>query len=97
MWRSIFFQVCPHYNKGDGQFGSCKFASGCKKLHICLHFLQGDCKFGSSCKRQHNFDEQAMKLFKGYSEENIQNLYKIYRNKYIIIGQLEKPTAVPGD
>ncbi|XP_038161404.1 protein mono-ADP-ribosyltransferase PARP12-like [Cyprinodon tularosa] len=92
---SLLPEVCPHYNKGDGQFGSCKFASGCKKLHICLHFLQGDCKFGSSCKRQHNFDEQAMKLFKGYSEENIQNLYKIYRNKYIIIGQLEKPTAVP--
>uniref|UniRef100_A0A3B5LQL8 Uncharacterized protein n=1 Tax=Xiphophorus couchianus TaxID=32473 RepID=A0A3B5LQL8_9TELE len=77
-------EVCPHYNKGDGQFGSCKFAATCKKLHVCLHFLQGDCKFGSSCKRKHTFDQQALKLFQGFSEENIQNLYKIYRNKFII-------------
>ncbi|XP_036007960.1 protein mono-ADP-ribosyltransferase PARP12 isoform X2 [Fundulus heteroclitus] len=88
-------EVCPHYNKGDGQFGSCKFATTCKKLHVCLHFLQGDCKFGSSCKRNHTFDEQALKLFQGFSEENIQNIYKIYRNKFIITGPQEKPTAAP--
>ncbi|XP_014911579.1 poly [ADP-ribose] polymerase 12-like [Poecilia latipinna] len=86
-------EVCPHYNKGDGQFGSCKYAATCKKLHVCLHFLQGDCKFGSSCKRKHTFDQQALKLFQGFSEENIQNLYKIYRNKFIITGQQEKPAA----
>ncbi|KAK5610526.1 hypothetical protein CRENBAI_003635 [Crenichthys baileyi] len=88
-------EVCPHYNKGNGQFGSCKFTSTCKKLHICLHFLQGDCKFGSSCKRTHTFDEQALKLFQGFNQENIQNIYKIYRNKLIITGKQEKPTAAP--
>ncbi|KAM4734624.1 protein mono-ADP-ribosyltransferase PARP12 [Anableps anableps] len=88
-------EVCAHYNKGDGQFGSCKFTTSCKKLHVCLHFLQGDCKFGCSCKRTHTFDEQALNLFRGFNKENIQNLYKIYKNKFIITGQQEKPTAPP--
>uniref|UniRef100_A0A3B5LV20 C3H1-type domain-containing protein n=1 Tax=Xiphophorus couchianus TaxID=32473 RepID=A0A3B5LV20_9TELE len=79
-------EVCPHYNKGDGPFGSCRYTTSCTKLHVCLHFLQGDCRYGSRCKRTHTV-QQGMKLFKGFSQENIQNLYKIYRNKFIINGQ----------
>lgn len=90
-------QICPHYNKGDGVHGSCRFATSCTKLHICLHFIQGDCKFGPKCKRTHNIDAQGMKLFKGYSQENMKNLYWIYRNKFVIMEQQERQTAVvPG-
>uniref|UniRef100_A0A8C6KXT3 Poly (ADP-ribose) polymerase family, member 12a n=1 Tax=Nothobranchius furzeri TaxID=105023 RepID=A0A8C6KXT3_NOTFU len=78
-------EVCSHYNKGNGPFGSCQFTTSCTKLHMCQHSLQGDCRFGSSCKRNHQFTENEMKLFRGYSEENIQNLYKIYKNKLIIM------------
>uniref|UniRef100_A0A3B5PYM1 Poly (ADP-ribose) polymerase family, member 12a n=1 Tax=Xiphophorus maculatus TaxID=8083 RepID=A0A3B5PYM1_XIPMA len=88
-------EVCPHYNKGDGPFGSCRYTTSCTKLHVCLHFLQGDCRYGSRCKRTHTV-QQGMKLFKGFSQENIQNLYKIYRNKFIITGQCgqhETPAA----
>lgn len=83
-------EICPHYNKGNGQHGSCKFTASCTKLHVCQHVFQGDCKFGSSCKRNHGLDEHAMKLFRGFSRENIENLPKIYRNKLIITGQQEK-------
>uniref|UniRef100_A0A3B5LV01 Uncharacterized protein n=1 Tax=Xiphophorus couchianus TaxID=32473 RepID=A0A3B5LV01_9TELE len=93
-------EVCPHYNKGDGPFGSCRYTTSCTKLHVCLHFLQGDCRYGSRCKRTHTV-QQGMKLFKGFSQENIQNLYKIYRNKFIINGQCgqhETPAAAgPGN
>ncbi|XP_054909115.1 protein mono-ADP-ribosyltransferase PARP12-like [Poeciliopsis prolifica] len=91
-------EVCPHYNKGDGPFGSCRFSTSCTKLHVCLHSLQGDCRYGSRCKRTHSIG-QGMKLFKGFSQENIQNLYKIYRNKLIITGQCgqhETPAAAAG-
>ncbi|XP_014911578.1 poly [ADP-ribose] polymerase 12-like [Poecilia latipinna] len=91
-------EVCPHYNKGDGPFGSCRFTTSCTKLHVCLHFLQGDCRYGSRCKRSHSV-ERGMKLFKGFSQENMQNLYKIYRNKFIITGQCgqhETPAAAAG-
>ncbi|XP_004570821.2 protein mono-ADP-ribosyltransferase PARP12 [Maylandia zebra] len=83
-------EICSHYNKGNGQHGSCKFTTSCTKLHVCQHFFQGDCKFGSSCKRQHGLDGHAMKLFRGFSRENIENLHKIYRNKCIIMGQQER-------
>ncbi|XP_069561395.1 LOW QUALITY PROTEIN: protein mono-ADP-ribosyltransferase PARP12 [Brachyistius frenatus] len=86
-------EICPHYNRGLGAFGSCKFTTSCTKLHVCLHNLQGDCKFGSSCKRAHSIDEHGKKLFRGFSEENMQNLNVIYRNK---LGQPERPaTSVP--
>uniref|UniRef100_A0A3Q2T7D2 Poly (ADP-ribose) polymerase family, member 12a n=1 Tax=Fundulus heteroclitus TaxID=8078 RepID=A0A3Q2T7D2_FUNHE len=88
-------EVCPHYNKGDGPFGSCGFTTSCRKLHVCQHFLQDDCMFGSRCKRRHTFDEQGMKLFKGFSQGNIQSLYKIYRNKFIIAGQHDSQAAAP--
>ncbi|KAM9753601.1 protein mono-ADP-ribosyltransferase PARP12 [Menidia menidia] len=85
-------EVCLHYNKGDGPFGSCRYASSCTKLHVCQHFLQGDCRFGSSCKRSHTFDTQGSKLFRGFSQENLQNLPNYYRNRYIITNpQVQAP------
>ncbi|XP_031138528.1 protein mono-ADP-ribosyltransferase PARP12 [Sander lucioperca] len=89
-------EICPHYNKGDGLHGSCKFTTSCSKLHICQHYLQGDCKFGSSCKRTHNVETHGMKILRGFSQENIKNLHEIYRNKLIVMGQQERrATAVP--
>ncbi|XP_061577373.1 protein mono-ADP-ribosyltransferase PARP12 [Cololabis saira] len=82
---SLLPEVCPHYNKGDGDFGSCKFTTSCTKLHVCQHFLQGDCKFGPSCKRVHTINVTGMKLFQRFSQENIRSLEKIYRNKFIIM------------
>ncbi|XP_072241538.1 protein mono-ADP-ribosyltransferase PARP12 isoform X1 [Leuresthes tenuis] len=87
-------EVCPHYNKGDGPFGSCKFATSCTKLHICLHFLQGDCKFGTTCKRSHTVDTQGRNLFRGFSQENLQNFHKFYRSKYIIMDQQTRQAPV---
>ncbi|XP_072290835.1 protein mono-ADP-ribosyltransferase PARP12 [Eucyclogobius newberryi] len=88
-------EICSHYNKGEGESGSCKFTTTCTKLHMCQHFLRGDCTFGSSCKRAHAIDAQGMKLFKLYSKENITGLYKIYRNRLIIQGQKARPAALP--
>lgn len=88
-------EICPHYNKGDGLHGSCKFTTTCTKLHVCQHHLQGDCKFGSRCKRAHNVFVHGMKLFKGFSQDNIKNLPETYRNKFIIMGQQERhPSAI---
>ncbi|XP_034734254.1 protein mono-ADP-ribosyltransferase PARP12 isoform X2 [Etheostoma cragini] len=88
--------VCPHYNKGIGLHGSCKFNTSCTKLHVCQHYLQGDCKFGASCKRTHNVETHGMKNLRGISQENIKNLLEIYRNKLIVLGQQERQTtAVP--
>ncbi|XP_033824426.1 protein mono-ADP-ribosyltransferase PARP12 [Periophthalmus magnuspinnatus] len=90
-------EICAHYNKGDGESGSCKFNTTCTKLHMCLHFLKGDCTFGLVCKRYHAIGAQGMKLFKQYSNENITGLYKIYRNKLIIQDQKPRPAPVsPG-
>ncbi|KAM7414190.1 hypothetical protein PAMA_019148 [Pampus argenteus] len=86
-------EICPHYNKGNGSHGSCKFTTNCTKLHVCLHHFQGDCKFGSACKRTHNVEAQGMKILRGFSQENITNLLKIYRNKFIIMGQQERRQA----
>ncbi|XP_039988368.1 protein mono-ADP-ribosyltransferase PARP12 isoform X2 [Xiphias gladius] len=80
-------EICPHYNKGNGLHGSCKFSTSCIKLHVCQHYFQGDCKFGSSCKRPHTIDAQGMRIFHVFSQENIKNLQGIYRNKFIIMGQ----------
>ncbi|XP_070686389.1 protein mono-ADP-ribosyltransferase PARP12 [Pempheris klunzingeri] len=88
-------EICPHYNKGDGLHGSCKFTTSCNKLHVCLHYFQGDCKFGSKCKRAHHVDVHG-KIFRGYSQENIHHLNEIYRNKFIIMCQQEgRAAAVP--
>ncbi|XP_017274370.1 protein mono-ADP-ribosyltransferase PARP12 [Kryptolebias marmoratus] len=88
-------EICPHYNKGDGPFGSCRFTTSCTKLHACQHFLQGDCRFGDSCKRTHHIDAHGMKLFQRFSPENFQNIYKIYRNKFIIMGQRDRQFVPP--
>uniref|UniRef100_A0A672FGT6 Poly (ADP-ribose) polymerase family, member 12a n=1 Tax=Salarias fasciatus TaxID=181472 RepID=A0A672FGT6_SALFA len=82
-------EICSHYNKGSGLQGSCRFNSSSTKLHMCQHYYQCDCQFGSACKRAHRLDAQAMKLFQGYSQENINNLHKNYRNKLIISGDLK--------
>ncbi|XP_075995778.1 protein mono-ADP-ribosyltransferase PARP12-like [Genypterus blacodes] len=84
-------EVCRYYNKGNGEHGSCKLGSSCKKLHLCLHFLQGDCIYDKACKRAHNFG-CGMKILKGrgLSQANLQNIQKIYRNKFIITGQEER-------
>lgn len=87
-------EICSHYNKGAGESGSCKFSANCKNLHLCHHFLLGDCAYGPTCKRAHAIDAQGMNLFKQYSRENIINLFKIYRNKLIILGQRPRPVAV---
>ncbi|XP_026166882.1 protein mono-ADP-ribosyltransferase PARP12 isoform X2 [Mastacembelus armatus] len=87
-------EICPHYNKGNGLHGSCKFTTTCTKLHVCQHHFQGDCKFGSSCKRTHKIDAQGMKNFQGFSQETIENLHVVYRNKFIILGQWVTPVPV---
>ncbi|KAM4619504.1 protein mono-ADP-ribosyltransferase PARP12-like isoform 1-T1 [Polymixia lowei] len=85
-------EICPHYNKGNGEHGSCKFKTSCTNLHLCQHFVQGDCKFGASCKRAHLFDTNVMKKLngRGFNHESVRILDKIYRNKFIILGQQEK-------
>ncbi|KAM7002098.1 protein mono-ADP-ribosyltransferase PARP12 [Tautogolabrus adspersus] len=86
-------EICPHYNRGNGLHGSCKYALTCIKLHICQHYFQGDCRFGTSCKRVHNIGECKTKILKGLSPENITNLNEIYRNKYIIVAQQERQSV----
>ncbi|KAF0041398.1 hypothetical protein F2P81_007296 [Scophthalmus maximus] len=88
-------EICIHYNRGNGAHGTCKFAASCTKLHVCQHHFQGDCKFGSSCKRIHNIDANALKSFRGLSQENLENLCEIYQNKCIITGPLAP--AVPAE
>ncbi|XP_062860331.1 protein mono-ADP-ribosyltransferase PARP12-like [Trichomycterus rosablanca] len=85
-------EACSHYNKGNGEHGSCKFNTSCINLHICQHFLQDDCKFGTKCKRAHNFDTNSLKVLRhGISEDNIQEFLKTYKNKYLITCHKDKP------
>lgn len=84
---SLLPDICLHYNKGDGPFGSCSFQKQCIKLHICQYFLQGECKFGTSCKRSHEFTnseslEQLERL--GLSSDLVSRLLSTYRNAYDI-------------
>ncbi|KAM9481049.1 protein mono-ADP-ribosyltransferase PARP12-like [Clarias gariepinus] len=90
---SLAPEVCSHYNKGNGEHGSCKYQTSCTSLHVCQHFLQDDCKFGAACKRAHNFDATAMKILngRGFSPENIRNLQKIYKARFLLTDQTEKP------
>uniref|UniRef100_A0ABK0M3V1 Poly (ADP-ribose) polymerase family, member 12 n=1 Tax=Rattus norvegicus TaxID=10116 RepID=A0ABK0M3V1_RAT len=84
---SLLPDICLHYNKGDGHFGSCSFQKQCIKLHICQYFLQGECKFGTSCKRSHEFtnSENLEKLEKlGLSSDLVSRLLSTYRNAYDI-------------
>ncbi|NXH17465.1 PAR12 polymerase, partial [Bucco capensis] len=80
-------EVCLHYNKGDGPYGSCTFKKICTKLHICQYFLWGQCRFGRSCKRSHDLlkSECYEKLERqGMSSDIIEKLPSIYRNLYDI-------------
>ncbi|XP_016044606.2 protein mono-ADP-ribosyltransferase PARP12 [Erinaceus europaeus] len=88
-------EVCLHYNKGDGPYGSCTFQKQCIKLHLCQYFLQGECKFGASCKRCHDFSsaENLGKLEKlGMSSELVSRLPSIYRNAHDIKNRNSSPS-----
>ncbi|XP_051691620.2 protein mono-ADP-ribosyltransferase PARP12 [Oryctolagus cuniculus] len=80
---SLLPEICLHYNKGDGPYGSCTFQKQCVKLHVCQYFLQGECRFGTHCKRSHVFSnsENLEKLEKlGMSSSLLGRLSSIYRN-----------------
>ncbi|NXU32550.1 PAR12 polymerase, partial [Thalassarche chlororhynchos] len=84
---SLLPEVCLHYNKGDGPYGSCTYKKICTKLHVCQYFLRGQCRFGSSCKRNHDLlkSECYEKLERqGMSSNIIEKLPSIYRNMYDI-------------
>ncbi|NWW98954.1 PAR12 polymerase, partial [Caloenas nicobarica] len=84
---SLLPEVCLHYNKGDGPYGSCTYKKICTKLHVCQYFLQGQCRFGSNCKRSHDLlkSECYEKLERqGMSSDIIEKLPSIYRNMYDI-------------
>ncbi|KAM6090739.1 protein mono-ADP-ribosyltransferase PARP12-like isoform 2-T2 [Theristicus caerulescens] len=76
-------EVCLHYNKGDGPYGSCTFKRSCTKLHVCQYFLWGQCRFGSSCKRSHALCSEKLER-QGMSSNIIEKLPSIYRNMYDI-------------
>ncbi|NXL95214.1 PAR12 polymerase, partial [Alectura lathami] len=85
--HSLLPEVCLHYNKGDGPYGSCNFKKTCTKLHICQYFLRGQCRFGSSCKRSHDLSKSECyeKLERqGMSSDIIRKLPSIYKNMYAI-------------
>ncbi|XP_036376228.1 protein mono-ADP-ribosyltransferase PARP12-like [Megalops cyprinoides] len=90
-------EICSHYNKGNGEHGSCRYKEGCTNLHVCQHFLQGDCKFGAACKRSHTFGPNTMKILsgRGVSPENMRILHEIYKNRFAIAHHAEKPAGSP--
>ncbi|KAA0720627.1 Tetratricopeptide repeat protein 41 [Triplophysa tibetana] len=75
-------EVCAHYNKGSGLFGSCTFMERCTKVHICQHFVQDACLFGPKCKRQHSIDEHSRRMLeeRGLGGDLIHDLPYIYQN-----------------
>ncbi|XP_008944146.1 PREDICTED: poly [ADP-ribose] polymerase 12, partial [Merops nubicus] len=84
---SLLPEVCLHYNKGDGPYGSCTYKKICTKLHVCQYFLWGQCRFGSSCKRSHDLSKSECyeKLQRqGISSDIIAKLLSIWRNMYDI-------------
>ncbi|TSK38457.1 Poly [ADP-ribose] polymerase 12 [Bagarius yarrelli] len=92
---SLLPEICLHYNKGNGEHGSCKFQAKCNSLHICQHYLQDDCKFGDTCKRAHNFDAKAIRILngKGFNTEDIYTLQKTYKNKFLLTDQTDRSTS----
>ncbi|XP_017349530.1 protein mono-ADP-ribosyltransferase PARP12b [Ictalurus punctatus] len=79
-------EVCSHYNKGSGLFGSCTFKENCTKVHMCQHFVQGDCIFGTKCKRLHRVDEYSRRMLeeRGLGNDIIQDLPYLYQNVYYL-------------
>ncbi|XP_058930873.1 protein mono-ADP-ribosyltransferase PARP12 isoform X2 [Kogia breviceps] len=91
-------EICLHYNKGHGSYGSCSFKKECVKLHICQYFSQGECKFGTGCKRSHDFSnsENLEKLEKlGMRSELVGRLPSIYRNAHYIKNKSSPSIRVP--
>ncbi|XP_007466677.1 PREDICTED: poly [ADP-ribose] polymerase 12 [Lipotes vexillifer] len=91
-------EICLHYNKGHGPYGSCSFKKQCVKLHICQYFSQGECKFGTGCKRSHDFSnsENLEKLEKlGMRSELVSRLPSIYRNAHDIKNKSSPSIRVP--
>ncbi|XP_017321378.1 protein mono-ADP-ribosyltransferase PARP12 isoform X2 [Ictalurus punctatus] len=89
---SLLPEVCPHYNKGNGEHGSCKYPTSCTNLHVCQHFLQDNCKFGTACKRAHNFDTNSMKILSHrLGEDEIHGFLKTYKNSFLISCYKGKP------
>ncbi|XP_066580311.1 protein mono-ADP-ribosyltransferase PARP12 [Amia ocellicauda] len=80
---SLLPEICPYYNKGDGEHGSCEFKIDCANLHVCQYFYRGDCKFGSVCKRSHESDPRKILAWR-FSAEIASILPGIYKNKYMI-------------
>ncbi|XP_005988721.1 protein mono-ADP-ribosyltransferase PARP12 [Latimeria chalumnae] len=94
---SLLPEVCQHYNKGNGHFGSCTFKKSCTKLHICQHFIQGNCRFGTQCKRSHDFLQpgtQEPLEGRGLSMGVIHNLLHTYRNIYYIRNYVYLPPEI---
>ncbi|MBN3318970.1 PAR12 polymerase, partial [Atractosteus spatula] len=91
-------EICLHYNKGSGPYGSCTFKERCTNLHVCQHYIQGDCKFGGNCKRFHSFDMNARNILsgRGLSAEQIHILPAIYKNKYRIDSSAQTPAKALG-
>ncbi|XP_075458596.1 protein mono-ADP-ribosyltransferase PARP12-like isoform X2 [Ascaphus truei] len=84
---SFLPEVCAHYNRGDGLYGSCTFKSSCQKLHTCQYFLNGNCKYRNKCKRSHilNNEETLKKLHKwGVKDNLVLTLQCIYRNASVL-------------
>ncbi|KAG5274031.1 hypothetical protein AALO_G00158410 [Alosa alosa] len=92
-------EICGHYNKGNGEHGSCRFKSTCTSLHVCQHFLLGDCKFGADCKRAHTFDANSRKILsgRGLSPENIRHIQLIYKNRLLLSGHGERRIVKEAD
>ncbi|EMP23984.1 Poly [ADP-ribose] polymerase 12, partial [Chelonia mydas] len=93
-------QVCMHYNKGDGLYGSCTFKKICTKLHMCQYYLQGECRFGSSCKRSHdilNLECYEKLERRGMSPNLIAKLPSIFRNMYDIKNGTSSPCKARRD
>uniref|UniRef100_A0A8D0MD69 Poly [ADP-ribose] polymerase 12 n=1 Tax=Sus scrofa TaxID=9823 RepID=A0A8D0MD69_PIG len=91
-------EICLHYNKGDGPYGSCSFKKQCIKLHVCQYFSQGKCKFGTGCKRSHDFSnpENLEKLEKlGMRSDLVSRLPSIYRNAHDIKNKSSPLVRVP--
>ncbi|TFK02811.1 Poly [ADP-ribose] polymerase 12 [Platysternon megacephalum] len=97
---SLLPEVCMHYNKGDGLYGSCTFKKICTKLHMCQYYLQGECRFGSSCKRSHDiFNLECYEKLerRGMSPNLIAKLPSIFRNMYDIKNGTSSPCKARRD